>query len=77
MVRGRYMSHEMEQICGQIMLHRKQQKVSQMVMGEELGMTQQGYQQKETNGNFRMNEFFKICSVLKLDPAELVREATR
>lgn len=77
MVRGYYLTTEMQTICSRIMLRRKQMKVSQTKLGQKLGISQQAYSLKELQGTFSMTDFFAVCEVLKMDPSELVKEAIK
>lgn len=77
MIRGYYMSKRDEAICSLLTFRRKKKKIGQREVAKAIGITQQGYQQKEKKCNFKLTEFLDVCDYLDEDPAELIREAVK
>lgn len=68
---------ELNTICAKLMMRRKLNRIKQVEIAKELGITQQAYSRKEMEGTFSLVEFLTVCRALELDPAEVMKEAIK
>ena len=54
-------------LIGYILAEMKEQNVTYQMMGEELGITQQGFSKKKKRMNFTIEDFIRMCSRLGIE----------
>jgi len=51
-----------------------EKKIKQKDLAEAIGLTEGGFHQSVRNNTLRIDKLFKICEILEISPAELLKE---
>ena len=58
-------------LIGYVLAEMKKQKISYAQMGDELGITHQGFSKKIKNQNISIEDFLRICDRLGIEGSEI------